>query len=983
MVEDGEEFRDSLDGLYNNIALKSSYSGYTDGFNFSHLNAGSLPAHFEEFKNLVLNVPFHIIAVTETWLTAQRNDNEIYLGGYKVIRNDRNRSDRSRGGGTLLYVAQALDYKVLLKSPPQSEVEYIFVEVKNNLGQILLFGVVYNPPGTDCVDVLMPIFSDFSSRYSKLIVVGDFNVNMLLNHGYSLKFRDMIESMNISNFSNFPTNFQGTSSTLIDLTLTNSRDSVIMHSQINGLCSHDLIYGIFDFCCAASSSFDTFIGRRLDRINLTELQSQTFLTNWEEIYNMADVNDQLTFFNGTVMGLLDKFAPEVEIRVSRDRNLFKFSSSLERLCNIKNYYLNRWRKNRNLEDRSLFKSSLNAFNKQLHSERAQYNLKRYNPKLDTKTLFRNLKNDGVLQSKSFQVQFEPDKLNNYFVYGDQSGGEVGSDSVQTDLDSSGGSVLATDYGESDSEEYFSATSDSELSDLLGADEFSFRNVELDEVFKIVSNISSNARGVDGIPIQFIKLILPIVLPFLTHLINSCLTKSVFPDDWKKARVTPIPKVKNPTLSDFRSISILPSLSKVLETVMKQQLSDHFESKGLLSIFQSGFRHAHSTNTCLSKISDDFSKDIEEGKVSFLVLVDFRKAFGSVVHSILLTRLRLEFGLSSSALRLVASFLTNRHQAVRVGHAESEFLTVGKGVPEGSILGPLLFSCFINNLPDSQGDVSKHIFADDYQIYLSDFPENTTACINKLNNELKKIEEWAERSQIKINAQKTQVCYFTNKRNFDVSALPNLTFNNSILPYKTSVKNLGLIFSTDLRWREHVNMVSSSVFGILSRLWACTKFLPTEIRRRLVVSLIVPRFTYCASIYAGTYRGSWDRLNNVFNACARYIYRKTKREHISEFTFKILNSTLENYFTYLQCSLIHKIVYGECPSYLKDCILPRQSVRTKGLKVPKAVSSARSNSLFVLGVSRYNSLSNEARGTVSANTFRRICFNQVCCADGHP
>lgn len=177
------------------------------------------------------------------------------------------------------------------------------------------------------------------------------------------------------------------------------------------------------------------------------------------------------------------------------------------------------------------------------------------------------------------------------------------------------------------------------------------------------------------------------------------------------------------------------------------------------------------------------------------------------------------------------------------------------------------------------------------------------------------------------------------------------------------------------------MICSSVFAILSRLWASTKFLPTEIRRRLVISLIVPRLTYCAPIYAGTYRGSWDKLNNVFNACARYIYRKSRRDHISEFTCKILDSTLENYFTYLQCNFIHKVMYGECPAYLKDCITPRHSARTKGLTLPKAISCARKNSLFVLGVSRFNTLSNEARNTVTANTFRRICFNEVCCSDG--
>lgn len=498
----------------------------------------------------------------------------------------------------MIYLAEALKHKLLLKSPPQSEVEYIFLEISNAFGEDLLFGVVYNPPRTDCLDILGPILSDFSSRYSKMIVTGDYNINMLHNHGFSLKFKDMIDSLNISNFSNSPTNFQGTSSTLIDLTLTNSRDSILMHSQINGLCSHDLVYGVFDFRCDEDNCPDTFISRRLDRVDLTELKAEAFSLDWDAIYDMVDVNDQLAYFNIKVVQLLDKFAPEQEIRINRNINHFKFSSSLIRLNNVKNYYLNRWRDSRRLDDRALFKSSVKAFNKQLHAERVQFNLKKYNPSFDSKTLFRNLRNDGVMQTKRCEVQFSPVELNNYFIYGDRSGNESFSDNM---LDSSENSALGSASEESDSDEFFSAISDNDmdahLDEVIGED-FSFRNVDFDEILKIVSGISSNAKGVDGIPIKFIKMILPIILPFLTHLINSCLTKSVFPDDWKKARVTPIPKVRNPTVADFRSISILPSLSKVLETTMKLQLSEYFESRGLFSVFQSGFRHAHSTNTCI-------------------------------------------------------------------------------------------------------------------------------------------------------------------------------------------------------------------------------------------------------------------------------------------------------------------------------------------------------------------------------------------------
>jgi len=416
--------------------------------------------------------------------------------------------------------------------------------------------------------------------------------------------------------------------------------------------------------------------------------------------------------------------------------------------------------------------------------------------------------------------------------------------------------------------------------------------------------------------------------------------------------------------------------------MRNQITSFIESKGLLSSFQSGFRKGHSTTTTLAKVLDDISMNIDRGDVTLLVLVDFSKAFGSVPHLLLLEKLKNQFGFSSSACKLLGSYLNGRTQKVVINGRESKELFIIKGVPEGSILGPLLFSLFINDLPSRLWYIFKHLYADDLQLYDSEHPENFLLCIGRLNRALQDISNWARENLIKINVNKTHVIYFTNKKRFNVSHIPMLTFDDIDLPYETRVKNLGVTFGVDLRFREHVNSICSSIYHTLSHLWCSTKYLPTETRKRLVITLILPKITYCAPVYAGLSRESWGKLHRAWNACARYIFRKRKRDHISAFTNQILNCTLEDYISVFKCLFLFKIVHGNPPNYLKECISSLRSARTGALRIPLSHCNVRKSSLFVHGVSIWNSLSNATRNTSKYDEFKGLCFEELCFDDSN-
>ena len=230
------------------------------------------------------------------------------------------------------------------------------------------------------------------------------------------------------------------------------------------------------------------------------------------------------------------------------------------------------------------------------------------------------------------------------------------------------------------------------------DESFYFNITTDEeVLQTINKITSNSIGADGIPILFVKMLTPVITPYITHIINTSIALSKFPGVWKTAFVLPFPKKTNATtLNDFRPISILPSLSKILEKILKQQILRHINDNSLLHEFQSGFREQHSTTSSLLKIVDDLTYNLSSNKLSLLILLDFSKAFDSV-NSTLLNKLYTEFKFSKSATLIIKSYLEKRQQVVRIDDKTSERLYIVKGVPQRSILGPILCSLFINEI----------------------------------------------------------------------------------------------------------------------------------------------------------------------------------------------------------------------------------------------------------------------------------------------
>ena len=301
----------------------------------------------------------------------------------------------------------------------------------------------------------------------------------------------------------------------------------------------------------------------------------------------------------------------------------------------------------------------------------------------------------------------------------------------------------------------------------------FQPLSCDDVSKIILSSPAKTCDADPIPTGLLKSVLPAIIHLLTKLVNQSLQTGEFPDELKQALVTPL--LKKPSLDlimkNYRPISNLPFVGKLLERCVIDQLLEHIRTNNLMEPLQSAYRPHHSTETALLRVRTDILKAMDNQEVACLVLLDLSATFDTVDHKILLERLENYFGITRTALRWIRSYLTNRSQRVIIGDtnttgAKSSGISLECGVPQGSALGPILFTLYTSPLGQiCSSKVHYHLYADDQQLYLSFKPDPTGVqstqddCIHRMESCVDEIREWMAGNMLKLNEEKTEFIVF--------------------------------------------------------------------------------------------------------------------------------------------------------------------------------------------------------------------------------
>ena len=400
---------------------------------------------------------------------------------------------------------------------------------------------------------------------------------------------------------------------------------------------------------------------------------------------------------------------------------------------------------------------------------------------------------------------------------------------------------------------------------------------------LLSMRNTPARGADGVCVRVLKAALPAVGVVILHIINTCLVLSDYPAAWKHSLVHPIFKTGDPSdPSNFRPISIIPIISKVVEKVVQRQLFHYLSSNHLLSPHQHGFRPHHSTETALVTVADHILTAADGGEISLLCLIDLSKCFDVIDHDILLDKLRLH-GIDTEWF---AAYLRGHTQSVSSRDSSgvervSPPLPNNMGVFQGSALGPLLFSVFANDLSLHAADAKVLQYADDTQVIVSGKKSELPALISNMENSLASLDKWFCANALKVNANKTQLIALGTRQN--LRNLPNftVTFRDTNLAPCNEIKNLGVTFDKNMTWDSHVGVVSRHCTGTLIGLSQVRHVVPRGVITSLVTALVLSQVRYCLSVYGNGTKKNMKRVQKILNFAAKVIFGRGKFEHVAD------------------------------------------------------------------------------------------------------
>ena len=412
----------------------------------------------------------------------------------------------------------------------------------------------------------------------------------------------------------------------------------------------------------------------------------------------------------------------------------------------------------------------------------------------------------------------------------------------------------------------------------------------DEIIQIISNFKSkDSSGWDGIPMAVIKTIGSHIATPLSHICNLSFITGNFPTDMKIAKVTPIYKSDSrDEFSNYRPISLLPNFSKILEKLMSNRLNDFLNQNNILFEQQYGFRQKLSTDFALIELSDKIAEAIDKKKFMIGIFVDLSKAFDTLNHNILLQKLS-SYGIRGLANRWFQSYLQDREQYVNFKNVLSSKSKIITGVPQGSILGPLLFLLYINDICKSSELLRFILYADDTNIFYCD--NNIEHLCEIVNRELQGVMQWFKANRLSVNLKKTNFVIFGTSAKVRTSKACEIYLDNIKIMRSKTAKFLGVVIDENLSWKNHINYIKAKIaknVGIIRRL---KYLLPESTLNTLYNTLVLPYLNYCDIIWASNKPTRLQPLLLLQKRAVRSITRSSYNAHSLPLFFKLKQLTI--------------------------------------------------------------------------------------------
>ena len=899
------------------------------------LNCQSLHAKFDQLLIYTKlfdesHCPFSVICLQETWLKDNADLSLLQLEGYDLITVP---SSCSAHGGVCMYIRSNIEYRVLNVNVDRNLYDALFVEivVKNgNSTKRLVIGNIYRPPRNSAENYrlfnldLDRIFVTLN-RTTDFVLVGDFNIDLLkINEKNFVKdfFDNMISNGFIPKIT-FPTRTTDTSATLIDNCFIKTSNNLL--ESIAGILKHNISDHQPIFVTLNNINTNKKHNNPIRIFTNTSESKARFKSEIESTCNIQqfetslslDPNRNYDILDNMIQAALEKHMPIKTIKYDKHKHKKNswISNGIVRSIRFRDKLYSKLKStDPSSEMYSTYKINLQTYNRILKQNIRQAKKLYYQKcfekfKKDIKGTWMTIKQiiNRSDKIREFPKYFNIDnievsnpteiatKFNDYFT-------EIGPKLAESILPPQG--RYFTDYLKTPAQI-----------------NLNFTDIDEKTVLDIIDSLKpKSSYGVDRLSNKLVKLVKYEIAKPLTLIINQCFHTGIFPDKLKIAKVLPIFKKNDNTLIDnYRPVSILPSMSKIFERVMYNQIYNHFLNNKLFFNSQYGFRSKHSTELAALELIDKIITKMDHNEIPLNIYLDLSKAFDTLDHNILLHKLSY-YGIKGISLNLLKDYLTNRKQFVEFGENNSKLNIIRTGVPQGSILGPLLFIIYLNDLVCSTKKFYPIIYADDTALSttLNTFNSDEIPSEEAINHELENINNWFKLNKLSLNPNKTKAMLFHSPQKH-VNPI-NININGIPIEFVEQFNYLGIILDKHLTWKFHIATISQKISRTIGIMCKLKRFLPLNILKTLYHSLILPYLTYGILVW-GTQA---HKLNTLQNKSVRVMSNSKYNSH-AEPIFKALGLLKITDLCVLQeLKFAYKLENGTLPHYFKSELNVRQS-----------------------------------------------------------
>ena len=879
----------------------------------SYVNLSACLLNIKSLTNLKTNFVYdkitdsklNFFALTEIWGVDSINSIRALATPSSYTFFNKCRANR-RGGGVGIICSNSHS-PCVMNLGAFNTFECIGISLKNpNVNIVVIYRT--GPCTSDFFDDFSDLIVSLSALSASFLILGDFNIHMNKNTHASNTLSEIIEIFALKQHVNSPTHRLG-----------NTLDLIISSFELNSLSISDPSSPVsdhfslnFTFSLPLSSIKNkcrkTVQFRKTSEINITEFTADIS----ESLSNLNEplLDNYVNSFNTKLMTCLDLHAPLISKNVLCRPNTEFYNDNLRELKRNRRRFeriLTRAKSNNEniAQAQRDFDHSSTVYFNTIRTTRETFSLNKINEANgDPKALFK-LSRKLTNTSTGPDCEVSPDNLSKFF-----------SEKVER---------IRSDISATDSFDIPPRSVPIPLNELPLTSE--------DEISELIKSCKKTSSPLDPFPSKLYASILPSILLYLLTIFNLSLSSGNFPSPFKQAAVIPILKKIGAKLTDpanFRPISLLPFLSKILERLIDKRIRDHIKICNADELLQSGYKKFCSTETALLKVTNDLRRAADKGKVTILLMLDLSAAFDTLDHSILLNRLRTYLGISGSALSWFQSYLSSRSQTVFVNGKKSSVSHAKYGVPQGSVLGPLLFQIYLLPLGIllRQLGFSFHCYADDTQIYLTFTLNSMPRQIQLLRDGYAIINSFLSSNFLKLNPDKSEVILIGTPDLVSQckSTTPSINLGNVDINFSENVKNLGVLFDESLGFRNHIKSVSKKSFLILRNFRSIRNHFSKAGFETLMHAFVTTRVDYCNALYTGLPSISLRPLQLVQNYAARLILKKNRFSRATPLLIELHWLPISKRIDFKILLITYKCNNNLAPEYLTSLLKPLDNNR---------------------------------------------------------